>query len=939
MFSVTRRYSSALFIAISVLSLCAPVFADGASSSPVAEQDRQTFKALLDKIDNSIDTLQLDNGMRVICIPQTYTNSVTVAMAYNVGSKHEEPTEFGMAHIVEHMIFKGTKKRSEDDLRKLVRHLGGNKAAYNAYTSMDQTYYYFNTDAGNWPSFVDAIAESAKDMDWSSDALDSEIQAIFQEIKLRELDQIGTWLGTLHSFLPANHPYSHEIIGYKDQIFNFTREDVLAFYKKYYTPDNAVLLVIGDVNPAEVFERAAHAFKDFQGERAAKAEQPRPFYTNFGQTTQKVFHTQPYHMRCFFWEAPGDSDGERAALEHIVFALRKRLKQKWVDTEGWCLQAGLQTIGFKESGLLLAMVIPKDEHLDKDYKALLAAEIEGIMANGITDEEFRQAHKGFMRQLIALAESVNGLGVGIAQSLFPQTSAQGWYDGLEALNEVTPELIKQTAHQYLRPFRMHELHKAPLPSEELIGWQALQQESDAYEHALLSSRRRTNTGKKDGFEFVLPARGELAWPDAVAPDRSEILSNGMTLHYAHNDVSPTVSCNVVLKDAEGTGLAWAMLQKQHAGQFWSGLIAHGTKSMSKTDFDNAFDSMGASAVATPGSLSVSSMKGDIDKALELAVTALKEPFFEKETPAELVEGEQYPSDILQRKKLEFVQMVQMNQNNPSYKFGRFMGEKVMGAYPWSCSEQDDLNHALAVSFEDVRAYHQLMTDPARTVCVVSGDISFDDAKALAEKHLVPALNGTAPAYAEPIVPELTPITGLEHIEMPLSEVMVRGICPTVLRNHPDYAVLVLLDTYFHDLVFDIREETGLFYMGWSSLFPATNRIPAFLGFGAQTGLGRVDETVTRLKDVLAKEAKNGLTQETLDKLRQQWLLSNSKYTNTATTVAMHLGACVSTGRAWDDKAQLRDRIQALTLEQVNDAVRRHCNPEKWVFVTLGRSAE
>ncbi len=197
---------------------------------------------------------KLNNGITLLFYHQPHTPEVMLKVMYDVGSKNEESAEYGFAHLVEHMIFKGTQKLSEQDIFEIARKFG---AGLNAYTSYDRTVYYFDTDKKNWRVFLNILADCMQNVRIADEHLASELKAIFDELKMSDGDGAGNIFTEL---FPSNHPYHHPIVGYKENLLHLNPEKVRAFYKKYYRPDRATVMVVGDLEKDDVIREVRASF-------------------------------------------------------------------------------------------------------------------------------------------------------------------------------------------------------------------------------------------------------------------------------------------------------------------------------------------------------------------------------------------------------------------------------------------------------------------------------------------------------------------------------------------------------------------------------------------------------------------------------------------------------------------------------------------------------
>ena len=195
----------------------------------------------------------LKNGLTVLIKPLHRIPKVTTQLWYNVGSKDEKSGEKGIAHLIEHMIFKGTKKLSECDINMITHKLSGYT---NAFTSYDYTGYIFDFPSQHWQEALPIMADCMRNCTFKEQFLSSELKAVIQELKMYKDDYMTSILEMLVSAIFSDHPYHHPIIGYKQDLWGLKREALVCFYEKHYIPNNATLVIVGDVDESYALNQA-----------------------------------------------------------------------------------------------------------------------------------------------------------------------------------------------------------------------------------------------------------------------------------------------------------------------------------------------------------------------------------------------------------------------------------------------------------------------------------------------------------------------------------------------------------------------------------------------------------------------------------------------------------------------------------------------------------
>src|SRR3990167_5083569 len=229
------------------------------SLSPADAQPRDVFKT------------KLDNGMTVILEEDHSARVVAVQMFVRVGSADETEKEAGIAHVFEHMLFKGTEKRKVGQIAGEVEAAGG---YINAYTSYDNTVYHLAVASRYFDTGLDIISDAIQRSSFHPNELKKELEVVLEEIRMNEDNPGRTLYKNILSTAFTTHPYKRPVIGFTDTVKTFSREQILDFFKKWYIPNNMVLVVVGDFDKNKALDAIKNSFKGFKPD--TEPHKPRP---------------------------------------------------------------------------------------------------------------------------------------------------------------------------------------------------------------------------------------------------------------------------------------------------------------------------------------------------------------------------------------------------------------------------------------------------------------------------------------------------------------------------------------------------------------------------------------------------------------------------------------------------------------------------------------
>ena len=406
--------------------------------------------------DTAVSSFTLENGLDVVVIPDHRAPVATHMLWYKVGSADEEPGKSGIAHFFEHLMFKGTSTYPSGEFSAAVAAVGGSE---NAFTSYDYTAYYQQIAPSELPGMMRFEADRMRNLVLSEENIETERQVVLEERRQRTDNVPSSILSEeLNATLYQNHPYGIPVIGWQQEIEGLTHDDLKSFYDRFYTPNNAVLVVAGDVNADAVRAMAEETY----GKIARGPDLPpraRPMEPD-QKTTRDVTFRDPrvtVPNLSINWYVPSARRAEKGEFEALAIlsevlgeGLRSRLYQDLVVKQGIASSAGsyLQGAAYDYSALVVYGE-PRGGADLETVEAALVAQIEKIRNEGITPEELETARTKILRDQIFMRDSQVR-----SANLFGAVLATGGsvedITGLpERLDAVTVEAVQAAARRYL----------------------------------------------------------------------------------------------------------------------------------------------------------------------------------------------------------------------------------------------------------------------------------------------------------------------------------------------------------------------------------------------------------------------------------------------------------------------------------------------------------
>ncbi|MCB1057203.1 MAG: insulinase family protein [Acidobacteria bacterium] len=405
----------------------------------------------------------LDNGLEVCLLHNPQAPIVTCALWYRVGARDETPAEAGAAHFLEHMMFKGSASYGPGEIDRRTQALGGSN---NAFTSHDSTAYYFNFSGDRWQEALAIEADRMRGLTLDPDEVDSERQVILEELSMYEDEPWDALEQQVHAALFPGHPFGRPVIGTRESLRGMGHDELASFHRRFYRPDNAVLVLAGDI-PGDALERVAERFAAIPGGAEARPElEPVPVLEAWVRVERRAGDVA---RLCLATPAPDAHDPDYAALRLLVAVLSSgrasRLHRHLVEERQSCLWVAAQVAEAPTMGFLsIALeVVPGVEPAEVETEVSKA--LAELVERPPTAVELDRARRLLLADWVFAHERVHqqALAAGFALSLFDLGHTRRW---LQRALDMTPAEVLAAARRF-------DLGRAGV-----IGWSLPEEEAD-----------------------------------------------------------------------------------------------------------------------------------------------------------------------------------------------------------------------------------------------------------------------------------------------------------------------------------------------------------------------------------------------------------------------------------------------------------------------------
>lgn len=414
----------------------------------------------------------LNNGMKIIVKEDHRAPTVAHMIWYKVGSMDEQNGATGLAHALEHLMFKGTRTLKPGEFSKRVAGLGGRE---NAFTSKDYTAYFQQIEKSKLEAVMALEADRMANLVFDKDEFAKEIKVVMEERRWRTDDQALSLLNeAMNATAFAAHPYHHPIVGWMDDLQQMTVQDAQAWYERWYAPNNATMVVAGDVDAARVHDLAEKYFGKLSAKSLPRTKpQNEPQQRGLKRVTVKAPAENPYVVLAFKVPTLRDveKDDDVHALEVLSAVLdgydNARLNAKLVRTDKLANQVGAGYSANARGPVLFVLDgTPAQGVSTEQLEKLLRAEVDRIAKDGVSEQELKRVKTQLIASQVYKRDSIFGQGMELAVMEMTGISHTQIDRIIEKLKAVTPQQVQAVAQKYFGDDQLTIATLIPLPLSE-----------------------------------------------------------------------------------------------------------------------------------------------------------------------------------------------------------------------------------------------------------------------------------------------------------------------------------------------------------------------------------------------------------------------------------------------------------------------------------------
>lgn len=866
----------------------------------------------------------LDNGLRVIALPDDTTSTVTTSLWYDIGSKLDPDGRSGFAHLFEHILSRKTENMPYNMIYGLTADIGGTR---NASNWVDRTNYYEQVPAAYLETMLWTHRERMAKVVVDEEVFETERGVVKEELRQRVL---APPYGRLQRFvLPEAAydimPHRRPGIGSISDLDSATLDDARAFYEAYYGPDTATLIVAGNFELDVLRELVDEYFSDIAPranpvdlaitEREPEATGPR--------TVNATAPNVPLPVVGGVWKGPEATHPDAAALDVLMAILSRgdnnRLDNALVRT-GQAVQVSAYASTFREAGDLNAYAVVRPDNMEA-AAATLDAELERIRTEPVTAAELAEAKNEIIGSTLRRRETARGRAFELGEALVSSGDPDFADKHLAAIGAVTAGDVLRVAAKWLDPMK-----------RVTVTYTSGEDDRSAYANPVPLPTFRTlppavgeiRSVRPEAERMAPPGPGES--PEVAAPEIVEAqLSNGIPVVAVQTGNVPIATITMLVPGGSKTDAR----EKAGVAELAASLADKGINGMDASTIAARFESLGASFSGSSGSdgttFSLTAPTANLAEAGALA--------------ANIVTGAIYPTEEFERERARAADGLRVQMNEPGGLSRYALRVAMYGDAPYGSQPGGTTESLAKINRNDLLEYRQRYIHPARMKIVVSGGISAEEAVATAESMLGDWRTDLRPwpVPAEAAGETLTPRTIV--IDMPdAGQASVLAAVRAPSRTSADFFPLELANSVMGGgssgrLFEEIRTKRSLSYGAYSGFADRVD--DSILTASAQTKNETADEVAQIFLDEFARLGSEELTEDLLEKRRLYMSGGYARALETSGGFNAIVAGLLQQGLTADEAARYAERLAAVDPSAASAAAREYVDPANTTILIVG----
>jgi zinc protease len=881
-----------------------------------------------------VEKFTLANGLTVVLNVDKSDPIAALAVYYHVGSSREVPGKTGFAHLFEHMMFQRSENVPEDTYFKNIQGAGG---ILNGSTNQDRTNYYeiIPKNALEMAMWMESDRMGYLTNTVTKKSLANQ-QNVVQNEKRESVDNAAYGFNQeiiAKNLYPKGHPYSWTVIGEMEDLTGATVEDVKAFHKKFYAPNNATLVISGDINSEEIKALVNKYFGEINSGTTIEKRGPVPVTLS---STTRLYHedtfakapqlnmvfpsTERYSKDSYALNFLADLlAGTKKSPLYSVLVKEKKLTSRVMARNGSQELAG---------SFMISVTANPDVNLTDVEKAVFEG-FEKFEKDGFTDEDLIRIKAGYETRFYNSFASVQGKAFQFAEYTMNTGDPEYYKKDLAALQSVTIADVKSAYNKYIKGKNFVETSLVP-KGQLNLRVEGSKNSGITEEDVTKAAQVKADTTKEEPI-VKTPTKLDRSVKPVIGPDPEvtipnpwkESLSDGMKVWGIVQNELPLVQYSIIIDG----GHMLDKVEKAGVANMVASMMNEGTKNKTPEELEEAIGLLGASIRVNSSnediSVEVSSMAKNFEKTIALVQEILLEP--------------RWDSEAFDLAKSRIINNIKRNAASPDYLASNTLNKLMFGDNILATDATGTEASVKTITIDDLKEYYSKNLSPSIARFLVVGDVDMARVKkALTDLNLKwKPKNVVIPEIKVPGPPEKSRIY---FVDVPGAKQSVISIgAPSLPRTNPDFypatVVNYKLGGSFNGIFnLILREDKGFTY-GARSNFNGGKNYGSFIAT-SRVRTNSTLESATIFKEEMEKYRKN-IPQEYIDFTKSSLLKNNALRFETLGNLLSMLNTMTSYNLPDDYIKQEEKFIKSLTIEKQLEFVNKYIDPSKMYYVVVG----
>jgi zinc protease len=865
-------------------------------------------------------TSTLDNGLRFVARRVPQIPVVSTMIWYRVGSVDEEPGKTGVAHFLEHMMFKGTGNLRQGQIDRITQSHGG---VNNAFTGLDATAYYFNFGRGRWPLALDIEAERMRNCLLDAREFQLEKAVILEERSIEMDSPEGLLLEEVQRTAVSTHPYGHPVLGWLEDVAALQPEDLWRFYEAYYVPNNAHIVMVGDFEVEEALEHIRRRFGSLEpGPTALRPTIREPPQRAERRVLLEREGEAPHLSMAF--HVPGASHPDTAALALLDVLLTSGrtslLHERLVDREKVATSVDSGSSETREPYLFFVHAeLHPGGSLEK-AEQLVTEELERLAGRGPSRAEMTRAKKLFEADWVFDHQTAEDQAMHLGEALCWGT--------LEELAELTQKVarlekqdVQRVAERYFQ--RTNRTVGHLVPQRRNPGFVALA--GPAMPEARAEMPRRRPVRRSGWRQRALP-RGV---PRLRLEGERFALPNGLQVVVVQDPAAPSFVAELLAP----AGSRYEPEAKAGLGALLGRMLAEGTETRSAREVALVAEEMGAKLETSAGyrfaRAGIEALSADLDAAMELLADVVQRPMF--------------PADLLEDRRQEQLSFLAQMDDEPRRIGQRWFNGLVYGRHPAHRTPLGTARSVRRLRREDLVEEYRRVFVPGASVLTLAGDVGGpEQVRRLVERHFGAWPAQAAPERPDPPAPRRQRGRRVKVVRKAKEQVHLFFGHLGIRRLDPDFEVAVVLDhvlgtgSGFTDRLSQrLRDREGLAYTVHASLSGSAGIDPGVFLAYVGTAPENVGPALRGIREEVLRLQKEPVPRRELEAVKRYILGQYPFGFQTNRDLVGYAQMCQQFGWEFDHYLEFLEKVETVRPEDVQRVARRCLDAQAFTVVAVG----